>query len=66
MKDPTNPIRQRRWAAPPEVARYIGTTVSTLATWRCNEPARLPWHRLGRLIRYDLNEIDATVAGGEG
>ena len=53
----------RRWAAPPAVAAHTGITVATLATWRCIDPKRIPFHKIGRKVIYDLNEVDAVLAG---
>lgn len=52
----------RRWADPKATAAYIGSTVATLASWRCTKAVRLPVHFCGRLVRYDLNEVDAFLA----
>ena len=53
----------RRWVAPPAVAAYTGITVATLATWRCTDPERIRFHKIGRKVVYDLNEVDAALAG---
>ncbi len=53
--------KPRRWATQEQVAQYTGIASSTLATWRCREPKRMPFHRLGRVIRYDLDEVDAAM-----
>jgi len=54
--------RHRRWAKQAETSKYTGIAEATLATWRCREPERLPFHRNGRVILYDLDEVDAALA----
>lgn len=63
MSNITQP-QPRRWAAAPAVSAYTGIPIATLATWRCNCPGRIPFHRIGRSVRYDLNEVDAALAAG--
>lgn len=54
----THPIP--RWATREQAARYIGVHVNTIDRW--NTEGRIQGHRAGpRLIRYDLNEIDAML-----
>ena len=53
----------RRWADPKKVAEYTGIPTCTLATWRCNDPKRIPFHKIGRMVRYDLSEVDSVLAG---
>ena len=60
----------RRWADPKGTSGHTSIPESTLATWRCTDPKRIPFHRIGRKVMYDLNEVDAALAGnsinGEG
>lgn len=62
--DATPTLAPRRWADAKVTAAHIGSTPATLATWRCTGSVRLPFHRCGKLIRYDLNEVDAFLAAG--
>lgn len=57
------PVQPRRWADPKKVAEHTGITVATLATWRCIDPKRIKFHKIGRKVVYDLNEVDAALAG---
>lgn len=56
----------RRWADPKATSAHTGIPVSTLATWRCTDPERIKFHRIGRKVVYDLNEVDAALAGSVG
>ena len=57
------PIPPRRWADPKATSLHTGIPVCTLATWRCIDPGRIPFHRCGRKVVYDLNEVDAALVG---
>lgn len=57
------PTKPRRWAKPGEASTYAKIPVATLASLRCREPGRIPFHRFGKSILYDLNEVDAVLAG---
>ena len=47
------------WASEGDVARYLGVAKErSRASWR------IPAHRVGRLWRLELPEIDACVEGG--
>jgi len=39
-----------------EMAEYLGIRVSTLYSWVSQK--RIPYIKLGRLVRFDLREID--------
>lgn len=55
-----------RWAAEDAAAQHVGVSVKTLKRWRAQ--GLVTAYRFGaRLIRYDLNELDAmpTNAGCE-
>ena len=54
----------RRWMTEQEISEHTKIPVATLRSWRRADAVRvLPFHRLGRLIRYDLEEVDAAIAG---
>jgi hypothetical protein len=63
--DPSVSALPRRWANPRATSLYTGIPLSSLATWRCILPKRIPFHRVGRKILYDLNEVDAALARRE-
>ena len=52
----------RRWADPKAISDHTGIPVCTLATWRCTDPKRIPFHKIGRKVLYDVNEVDAALA----
>jgi len=41
-----------------ELADYLGTTVGTLNTWRCQNRYPIPYIKVGALIRYDLEQVN--------
>jgi len=45
-----------------EAARYLGVSVSTLATWACTGRYNLPYVRLGRLAKYRAEDLDAFIS----
>ncbi|MHC9292024.1 excisionase family DNA-binding protein [Mycobacterium sp. LTG2003] len=50
--------RRPRWATKTEAAQHLGVHPNTIARWA--DEGRIRRHRFGpRLIRFDLNEIDA-------
>lgn len=51
------------WLDPEAAAAYIGRTPGTLAQWR-SKGVRLPFHRVGRNILYNRDDLDAFVQSG--
>lgn len=52
--------QQRRWASKAEAAQHVSVNPETIERWR--EQGLITAYRAGpRLIRYDLNEIDAML-----
>jgi hypothetical protein len=54
-----------------EVSRFLGLRPNTLAHWRLTKLQPLPFIRIGRTIRYRLEEVERflqqrQVAEGEG
>jgi excisionase family DNA binding protein len=45
-----------------EAAEILGTTVGTLACWRCTKAYDLPFIKIGSLVRYRLNDLRDWVA----
>jgi hypothetical protein len=54
----------RRWADTKATAAYSGIPAATLTTWRCTDPSRIKFHRIGRKVLYCLNDVDAALAAG--
>ena len=46
----------------PEVAAYIGVQPGTLEVWRCTKNQRIPFLKVGRLVKYRLRDLDAWLA----
>ncbi|MGH7557896.1 MAG: excisionase family DNA-binding protein [Gemmatimonadota bacterium] len=57
-------FRQERWVGVEEVAAHLGVTKDSVYRWV--ESKGLPAHRLGRLFRFRLSEIDSWVGGNRG
>ena len=53
-----------RWVGVEEVAAHLGVGKESVYRWV--ESRRLPAHRVGRLFRFRLSEVDAWVAGRRG
>lgn len=41
-----------------EAAEYLKVSVGTLAVWRSTQRYTLPFHKVGRCVRYLKSEID--------
>ena len=55
-----------RYLDRPAAAQYltergINIQPETLARWACNGRYRLPMIKIGRLVRYDVNDLDALI-----
>ena len=51
--------RPRRWASRQETAEHLGVSERTVTYMAAD--GRVTGYRLGRTIRFDLNEIDASM-----
>lgn len=48
-----------------EVSEYLRIPVNTLRDWRRKDAVKvLPFHKIGRLIRYERTEIDVAMRAG--
>ena len=55
-----------RYLTRPAAARYFtekGFRIKpeTLARWACNGRYQLPLIKIGRMVRYDVNDLDALI-----
>lgn len=50
------------WVTAEEVARHLGVAKDTVYRWR--EHKCMPAHRIGRLWKFKLTEVDDWVRGG--
>ncbi|MBE6745941.1 MAG: helix-turn-helix domain-containing protein [Ruminococcaceae bacterium] len=51
-----------RWISSKEVAEYLGINKDTLQRWITNRS--IPCHRVGRLWKFRISEIDNWVQSG--
>ena len=51
-----------RWVSVEEVARHLGVAKATVYRWV--EKKALPAHRVGRLWKFQLSEVDEWVKHG--
>jgi excisionase family DNA binding protein len=54
-------MNDRKLLRPEEVADLLGVTRHTLAVWRCEDRYDLPHVKIGRLVRYEANEVEAFI-----
>lgn len=45
-----------------EAARVLGCKPDTLPVWRCRNSPSIPFHRIGKLIRYSRRDLDEFIA----
>jgi len=55
---------EERWVGVDEVATHLGVAKDSVYRWV--ESRDLPAHRVGRLLRFKLSEVDAWVEAGSG
>jgi len=41
-----------------DAANYIGVAGPTLETWRCTGRVKIPFIRIGRLVKYRISDLD--------
>lgn len=51
-----------RWLSVAEIAEYLGVKRDTVYKWI--ERKAMPAHKVGRLWKFKLNEVDAWVRSG--
>lgn len=51
-----------RWVSSKEISHYLGINKDTLHKWIKNE--KIPCHRVGRLWKFKVSEIDEWVKNG--
>ena len=56
-------MKEERWVNVDDVAAHLSVTRDTIYRWM--ERKALPAHRLGRVWRFKLSEIDAWVQSGK-
>jgi excisionase family DNA binding protein len=53
-----------RWLSVEEIAEHLGVTKESIYRWI--EKRRLPAHKLGKLWKFNKDEVDAWVRSGQG
>ncbi len=51
---------EKRFLNKKEIAEYLGLKEGTVSVWVCHR--RIPFVRVGRLVKFDLRKIDAWIA----
>jgi excisionase family DNA binding protein len=46
----------KRFIGPEEMAAYLDVSINTVRSWIWMR--QIPYHKLGRLVKFDLQEID--------
>lgn len=52
----------QRLLVPEEAAYKLGVKVNTLNNWRCQGTKKLPYVKIGRCVRYRLDDINRFIA----
>ena len=55
-------VKQEPWVSVDEVVRHLGVAKDTIYRWI--EAKGLPAHRVGRLWKFKLSQVDAWVEAG--
>jgi excisionase family DNA binding protein len=62
IKLPANAMNTEPWVTAIDVARHLGVVKDTVYRWR--ERKGLPAHKIGRLWKFQLSEVDEWVRAG--
>lgn len=57
------PELKERWYSLEEIAEYLGVTKDTIRNWIRKKS--IPAHKVGRLWKFKLEEVDEWVKSGE-
>ena len=52
-------LKKQNLLTPQDVADRLGVSTTTLATWRCTKRYPLTYVKVGRLVRYRADDVDA-------
>ena len=53
---------QEAWASVDDVAKHLGIATDTV--YRCIESKGMPAHKVGRLWKFKLSQVDAWIEAG--
>ena len=51
---------EKRWIGVKEIAEYLDVKAATIYAWVSEK--RIPYHKFGKLVKFDLREIDSLTA----
>jgi len=54
-------VNDDKLLTPEQASALIGVKVGTLAVWRCTKRYALPYIKVGRLVRYRREDVDAFI-----
>lgn len=54
-------MHEQKLLRPDEVAELLGVTPHTLAVWRCEDRYDFRYVKVGRLVRYEVKEVEAFI-----
>jgi len=52
---------EKRFVGTKELARYMDLSINTIYSWVCMQ--KIPFFKMGRLVKFDLKEIDTWMTG---
>jgi len=52
-----------RWVSIDEVAEHLGVKKDTIYKWVANK--RMPAHKVGRLLKFQITEVDKWIRAGK-
>jgi len=52
-----------RWLNLEEIAKHIGSSKDTIRAWIKKDT--IPYHKVGRLYKFRLSEVDAWIESGD-
>ena len=65
IRRPVTESRPLEWMTETEASKHTRIPVQTLRSWRRDGAVRvLPFHKIGRLVRYERHEVDEALAAG--
>lgn len=44
-----------------QAAEYLGVTAATLAVWACTKRYKLPFVKIGRLVKYRRSDLETFI-----
>ncbi len=55
-------IMNEKWSSLEEIANHLGVSKDTIYSWISNK--KIPGHKIGRLWKFKVSEVDAWVRNG--